>query len=108
MEAGRMMDIRREDYLAGLAVILAILIGLVGAFIGWRVQAEPYSTEAVLRLDRRALDEAYVEHLRKLFVVWLSEGAADPARISSGIAVSRRAYQTASQQIEKREKELRP
>jgi hypothetical protein len=57
----------------------------------------------LLRLDRRALDEAYHAQLLKLWGVWLVDGAKDPARFKTGLANARRAYGMALHEITKRE-----
>jgi exopolysaccharide biosynthesis protein len=57
----------------------------------------------LLRLDRRALDEAYHAQLLKLWGVWLVDGAKDPSRFKAGMANARRAYGLALHEIAKRE-----
>jgi len=61
----------------------------------------------LLRLDKRALDEAYHAQLLKLFSVWLSQQApVDAAGIQNGLRIARRAYNQAAQQISQREKQI--
>jgi hypothetical protein len=57
----------------------------------------------LLRLDRRALDEAYHAQLLKLWGVWLADGAKDPSRFKAGLGNARRAYGLALHEITKRE-----
>jgi hypothetical protein len=60
-----------------------------------------------LRLDRRALEEAYHAQMLKLFGVWVSSGApAEAQNFRNGLAIARRAYSLAAQSIAKREQEL--
>jgi hypothetical protein len=61
----------------------------------------------LLRMDRRALDEAYHAQLLKLFGVWIASGApSEAANFRNGLAIARRAYGLAAQSIAKREQEL--
>lgn len=60
----------------------------------------------LLRLDRRALDEAYHAQVMLLFSVWLKQQAGDPAQITNGLKIARRAYNHAATQIAKREQQL--
>jgi len=62
---------------------------------------------AFLGLDRRALDEAYHDHMLRLFDVWLSSGAPEEAvNFKNGLRIARRAYGQAREQIRKREEQL--
>jgi hypothetical protein len=62
---------------------------------------------SLLRLDKRALDEAYHAQMLKLFGVWLASGAPDEAtNFINGLRIARRAYTQAAVQIARRETEL--
>jgi hypothetical protein len=62
---------------------------------------------SLLRLDKRALDEAYHNQMLKLFGVWLASGAPDEAtNFINGLRIARRAYTQAASQIARRETEL--
>jgi hypothetical protein len=100
-----------------MAIIVCVLLALFlftrlldGA--GAQQQGDPQLYEGVpldamlLRLDKRALDEAYHSQLLKLFGVWLAEGAPDATRFTNGLRIARRAYYTAAQQIARRDAEL--
>jgi hypothetical protein len=99
-------------------VVIAAAIVIVTIFFLWiansllAAQDEPQLYEGVsldamlLRLDKRALDEAYHAQLLKLFGIWLSEGAKDASRFTNGLRIARRSYYTAAKQIAKREQEL--
>jgi hypothetical protein len=99
--------------LLAIAVVAAVLLIM---FTFSRLLAEspddPQLYEGVsldamlLRLDKRALDEAYHAQLLKLFGIWLSEGAKDASRFTNGLRIARRSYYTAAKQIAKREQEL--
>lgn len=63
----------------------------------------------LLALDKDALEQAYKAHLaNKLWATWLADGATveGAERISKGLMNARRAYHTAVEQIEQREKEI--
>jgi hypothetical protein len=102
-----------------VVIAAAIVVGTV--FFLWMVsnlvaaapqQEEPQLYEGVpldamlLRLDKRALDEAYHTHLIKLFSVWLAEGARDATHFTNGLRIARKSYYTAAAQIAKRDQEL--
>ena len=119
---------RLEDMTLGhrimLTVVIIVAALLVLAIIGWWIggwdkaeaQQRP-STEpdiyagipldaSLLRLDKQALDDAYHDQVVKLFMIWLSEQAGDPTRISTGLKNARRAYNLAASRIARREQEL--
>ena len=60
----------------------------------------------LLRLDRRALDEAYHTQVIFLFTVCLKDGCKDSQYFSNGMRNARRFYAQAASQIAEREKEL--
>jgi len=101
--------------------IVLSLIGLaVLTAIGWNVltgagaqQDPPRLYEDIpldatlIRMDKRALEEAYHEQLVRLFGVWLKQGApADAQAFRNGLRIARRAYNQTAQEIAKREQEL--
>lgn len=102
------------------AIVLAILLAMaLFGFMGGRWEEAPgqaltevdlYGDQpldaTLLRLDRRALDEAYHAQLLKLWGVWLADGAKHPDNFQRGIANARRAYGLALQAITTREKSL--
>jgi hypothetical protein len=113
-----------EDMTIGHRIALTFVIVLVILFAlalfgyltgGWDVQAETRAADiyvglppdaTLLKLDRRALDEAYHAQLLKLWGVWLADGARDPTHFKNGLSNARRAYGLALQAITKREQEL--
>ena len=61
----------------------------------------------LLALDKRALDEAYHDQLKKLFGVWLSSGGPEDARnFRTGLRIARRSYDLARDAIQAREKQI--
>lgn len=99
-----------------LSLFMAFLGGMAAYIVSVVRQAEPAQTELytgvpvngkLLELDKRALDESYHTHLIRLWGVWLADGGNDPSRITKGLQNARRAYHQASEQIAKREEELR-
>ena len=113
-----------EDMTIGQRIVLTFVIVLVILFalalFGWSTgrwdeapAAEPdlYGylplDEHLLRQDRRALDDAYNDHVVKLFIVWLTQGAEkDASQFRNGLRITRRAYNQAAQGILKREQEI--
>jgi hypothetical protein len=99
-----------------VVVVILILLAAVGFLSGrWHeAEAQPQVNlydgialdATLLRLDRRALDEAYHAQLLKLWGVWLVDGAKDPGRFKAGLSNARRAYGLALDAITKREQEL--
>jgi len=64
---------------------------------------------ALLGLDKKALDEAYHDQLKKLFSIWLTTQAQSPGAIegiTNGLRIARRSYNIAAQQISKREQQI--
>jgi hypothetical protein len=61
----------------------------------------------LLPIDRQALDEAYRQHLIKLFNIWLTDGAREATRFRNGLHISRNAYDIAAKAIAAREQVLK-
>jgi hypothetical protein len=102
-----------------IVIIILFALAAFGYFTnGWdkaegQTTGEPILYQGIpmdamlLRLDKRALDEAYHAQLLKLFGVWLSQQApVDAAGIQNGLRIARRAYNQAAQQISLRENQL--
>ena len=68
-------------------------------------QGIPFDSH-LLRLDRRALEEAYHQQLIFLFTVCLKDGCKDATYFQNGLRNARRFYGVAAKQIAAREKEL--
>lgn len=101
------------------AFLFAALLTWIAVVALDDVQSEPVQTKplqlyvdvppdaTLLRMDKRALEEAYHQQLLKLFSVWLADRqGGDPTFISAGLRHTRRAYNQAAQQIARREQEL--
>ena len=103
-----------------LTVVIVLIIIFAFAFIGWisgswdEVPAAEHMSiyqgipldAKLLALDKRALDEAYHNHLVLLFSVWVKDQAGDSGRIRNGLRIARRAYHEVATEIERREKQL--
>lgn len=104
--------------------IIVIILLLVLAFIGWSTGGWNTGPEAyglmsaeepltaskydarIIELDRQAADNAYREHIEKLFAVWMRDDTGQPARAAAGAHHGRKAYIDVQKAIDKREKEL--
>jgi hypothetical protein len=114
-----------EDMTVGHRIVLTFIVVLVILFVlaivgfmsgRWdEAPAAPQGTDlygdtpidaTLLKLDRRALDEAYHAQLLKLWGVWLADGARDPKHFKNGLGNARRAYGLALEAITKREQDL--
>jgi hypothetical protein len=103
-----------SNRVASAVAIVAIVTGIVFAADYFASAQEDvpdiYSDvpldASLLRLDRRALDEAYHDQLLKLFGVWMAEGAKDAQRIKNGLRAARKAYGQAASQIAAREQRI--
>jgi hypothetical protein len=102
----------RTDTLIAIAAFLAVLILIavlsfltrdVGA--AQDLQSSKYDSYLIQK-DKEALDAAYHNQLLLLFSVWLKDDVRTTERVSNGLRIARRAYVTAAEQIERREREL--
>lgn len=66
----------------------------------------PAYAERIIQLDRDAIESAYVEHVKKLFSVWVTDYSEEPPRALKSMANARNAYSRAMRDIDKREQEL--
>jgi len=101
-----------------VVIVLVILLGfalfgyLTGRWDDAQAQQEPRLYQGIpldthlLELDKVALEEAYHQHLIRLWNVWLTDGAKESQRIKTGLRIARQAYHIAAQEIEKREQEI--
>jgi len=61
----------------------------------------------LLSLDKRALEEAYHDQLKKLFGVWLSSGGPEDARnFRNGLRIARRSFDIVRDALVAREKQI--
>ena len=101
--------------------IIVLIILFILSFIGWisggwdesrgqplvlMLPPSPFDAK-ILELDRRALDEAYVNKLRHLYDVYVASGREAPERPMKGAAEARRAYIDIMKAIEAREQALK-
>jgi CDP-diglyceride synthetase len=100
-------------------IVILLVLAAVGYMMGrWYVEPSAAQTQQdlygatpldgiLLRMDKRALEEAYHAQMLKLFGVWIASGAPNEAvQFRNGLATARRAYTLAAQSIAKREQEL--
>jgi hypothetical protein len=92
-----------------LLMLALLMLALYGFLTGaWETQAQaPVVSKAheerLLELDRKAIEEAYVRHVRALFLNWLKDPSDQPERALQGMARARRAYVDSIQAVERRE-----
>jgi hypothetical protein len=102
----------RHRILLTIAIVMVILLlmAMIGFLAGrWEeAQGEESSRYEphLITMDKRALEDAYHDHLKLLFSVWLKDDIAATQRINKGLGIARRAYAAAAEQLEKREKAL--
>jgi len=95
--------------IAVAAIVAAILLLLMAQTGGQHLVLTLPSTKwdaEMLELERRALQEAYVEKMKQLFGVWVTSGLEDPQRPVKGAAQTRRAFIEIKKIQEVREQEL--
>jgi hypothetical protein len=61
----------------------------------------------LLELDRRAIEDAYMDQIKHLFQVWMKDDKGQPQRALVGARQARKAYIGSMEGIEKRERELK-
>jgi len=103
-----------------IVVIIILLLALAGWISGgWNTGPEGYGLMSaeepltaskydtrIIELDREAADNAYREHIERLFAVWMRDDTGQPARAAAGAHHGRKAYIDVQKAIDKREKEL--
>src|SRR6516225_4530523 len=114
---------RLEDMTLGQRFLLTLIILLVllfamaafGYFGGRWDQAEGQEQQlygdtpldaVLIRLDKRALDEAYHQRIIKLWEVWLSPTTKDATSFTNGLKVVRARYSEAATAISRRERQI--
>ena len=114
---------RLEDMTLGQRFLLTLIIVLVllfamaafGYFGGRWDQAEGQEQQLygdtpldamLIRLDKRALDEAYHQRIIKLWEVWLSPTTKDATSFTNGLKVVRARYSEAATAISRRERQI--
>ena len=100
----------RNPFAAGAVIVIILLLA---AFIGYRLAPGQAITESfvvperfhddVLALDRRALDDAYMQQSQHLFRTWITDRLHDPSGIDKGLSKARQGYTMARERLEKRE-----
>ena len=107
--------LRRAIIAFAIIVFVLLLMALIGWMSGGWDEAEGATPdfyqgipldEKLLTLDKRALDEAYHQHIIKLWNIWLTDGAKEATRVHNGLRISRQSYEYAAAQITRREQEI--
>src|SRR5262245_2853147 len=101
-----------------LVIVIAVI--LILALIGWtsgrweargqqlRLTLAPSKWDrAMLELDKRALELAYITKVQQLFDIWVRSGLETDENAVKGHAQAQRAYIESQRRIELREQELR-
>jgi hypothetical protein len=87
----------------GLALMLLAVLHTEGQ--ERREVKSPYE-ERFIELDRKATEAAYLDHIQKLFNVWITDYSDLPPKALKGAQNARSAYARAMSSIDKREREL--
>ena|SRR5215469_7458806 len=110
-----------QKFLLTIIIVLMILFAFAayGYFTGaWKSGAEAAAKiyiiperfqKELIELDKKALDEAYTNHVNHLFSTWVSQTphlGHESSRITTGLANVHEAWVIAMEGIEKREKAL--
>ena len=108
----------------GQRILLTIIIVLVILFAmaafgyfsgGWEAQGEQAEPQlygdtpldaVLIRLDKRALDQAYENRIMRLWEVWISPTTRDASSFSNGLKIARQRYTEAAAAIGRRERQL--
>jgi len=116
---------RLDDLSMGNRIALTMIIALIilfalaafGYFTGRWDKAEGETAEpqlygdtpldaVLIRLDKRALDQAYEQRIVRLFEVWISPTTRDPSAFTNGLRIARARYAEAAAAIGRRERQI--
>jgi hypothetical protein len=101
------------------AVIVIVILLLLAAFGWWTgrwdeagaAPEEPIDRDEahMLALDREALDQAYKDHIKLVFGVWMKAptDSDSPRRAGAGAHNARQGYRISRDKIEQRERQLK-
>jgi hypothetical protein len=102
-----------------LIMVIALVILLAMAFVGWisggweaqgqqneQLYGDAPLDAVLIRLDKRALDEAYHQRLIRLWEVWLSPTTRDASSFAGGLKLARQRYGEAATAISRRERQI--
>lgn len=100
-----------------IATILATIVMLL-IVLAFEAEGQPQGRPSVpdipskydehlAALDREALEKAYHAHLVFLFGLWVKDDVQITHRVTNGLRNARRAYINASDQLEKREEQVK-
>jgi hypothetical protein len=74
-------------------------------------QAAPQQSKydrQLLDIERQAIDDAYHEQIKRLYLIWLKDESGQPTRATTGARQARAAYLRIMEAFERRERELTP
>jgi len=96
-----------------IVVIIIILLACVGYLSGrWEAEAQTPSYQfskfepRLLELERKAIDDAFMQKITSLWTVWMSDDRGQPGRAINGAVQARKAYIASMTEIERREKDV--
>jgi len=107
-----------QRFLLTIIIVLVILFAMAafGYFTGgWEAQGEQAEPQlygdtpldaVVIRLDKRALDQAYENRVMRLWEVWISPTTRDATSFTNGLKIARARYAEAAAAIGRRERQL--
>lgn len=102
-----------RDWLLAIGVVLlAVVAGCLLIIATAEGQSPPTRyhfteyAEQLIYLDREAINAAYVEHVKKLYVNWVVDYSEAPPRALKSMENARNAYARAMREIDKREREF--
>jgi len=88
-----------------LTIIIAMAIASALMVEGEIILTLPFSKwdQQMLDLDRKAIDEAYMKKIEKLYDIWVLQGRENPEQPVKGAAEAKRAYIAIMNNIERRQ-----
>jgi len=99
-----------------IALIILFAMAAFGYFTGgWEAQGEQAEPQlygdtpldaVLIRLDKRALDQAYENRVMRLWEVWISPTTRDATSFTNGLKIARARYAEAAAAIGRRERQL--
>ena len=107
-----------QRFLLTIIIVLVILFAMAafGYFTGgWEAQGEQAEPQlygdtpldaVLIRLDKRALDQAYENRVMRLWEVWISPTTRDATSFTNGLKIARARYAEAAAAIGRRERQL--
>jgi hypothetical protein len=108
-----------QRFLLTLIIVFVLLFAMAafGFFTGGWDKADAEAAEpqlygdtpldaVLIRLDKRALDEAYHQRVIRLWETWLSPTTRDAVAFTNGLRIARQRYGEAATAISRRERQV--